>query len=161
MASLETDPFSSTNPIASSENNSFSTFPLPSSENDAYSNSAASSDELRSASPACMHKFRLYETRSVTALFFSTHSLHTLMSMSHHFVSISFSWIVLFLTFSYFSFLLDCAPCKYICTALYVFDMLIHEVVIRVVNWACPACRAIVFLLKKHTYIHVHLFSVV
>lgn len=64
MASLEADPFSSTNPTASSENNLFSTFPLPSSENDAYSNSAASSDDLRSASPACMHKFRLYETRS-------------------------------------------------------------------------------------------------
>ncbi|KAL4010624.1 hypothetical protein IC575_030126 [Cucumis melo] len=64
MASSETDPFSSSNPTASSENNSFSTFPLPSSEHDAYSNSAASSDDLRSASPFCMHKFRLYETRS-------------------------------------------------------------------------------------------------
>uniref|UniRef100_A0A0A0KUN1 SAC domain-containing protein n=1 Tax=Cucumis sativus TaxID=3659 RepID=A0A0A0KUN1_CUCSA len=64
MASSETDPFSSSNPTASSENNSFSTFPLPSSENDVYSNSAASSDDLRSASPVCMHKFRLYETRS-------------------------------------------------------------------------------------------------
>lgn len=64
MASLETDPFSFNIPTASSEKNSFSIFPLPPSENDAFSNSAASSDELRSASPACMHKFRLYETQS-------------------------------------------------------------------------------------------------
>ncbi|XP_022148395.1 phosphoinositide phosphatase SAC3-like isoform X2 [Momordica charantia] len=63
MASLEADPFAS-HPMASSENNSFSTYPLPSPENDTYSYSAASSDDLRSASPACMHKFRLYETRS-------------------------------------------------------------------------------------------------
>lgn len=89
MASSETDPFSSSNPTASSENNSFSTFPLPSSENDVYSNSAASSDDLRSASPVCMHKFRLYETRSVTTLSFQfylyipfPHIHHTVHSYS-------------------------------------------------------------------------------